>query len=177
MSKAKAKQLFARVRPAQAVNMTEEQATERLREIHEELSDRGGLLKWHERTRLESEALTVKRALEAAKKRSAENRAHAVTVESSPCGGRITRKSEIVTKRDSKGRPMVIHEFRDHRPLSPEQIARAVEKELTKRIGKEIEGLKERVAGNQERIDSLGLTPTVLAMNEGAHAFAPINPA
>lgn len=175
------KLLFAAIRPAHAVHLSEEQAEERLREIHRLLDDQNPQpgrtpLKWHERNRLEQERLDIKRTLEAARRKSAGNRV-AVTVDAdaSPCGGgRIVRRSEVVTKRDSKGRPQVIMEYRDHRPLSPEEVARAVERKVGSLISKEIEGLRAGVAQNQSRIDALGLTPTVLAENQGTPGFAPM---
>jgi hypothetical protein len=59
---------FAPIRSAHARNLSEPEATARLNEIHEQLSDRGGPLKWHERLRLEDEALSLTRALEAARR-------------------------------------------------------------------------------------------------------------
>jgi hypothetical protein len=179
MSTAKVKQFFAGVRSAHTVNMTEEAATARLREIHEALSDRGGPLKWHERNRLEGEALDIKRAQEEARKKTAANQGSgpAVTVQSTPCGGRATRRSEVVTRRDHLGRPMVIMEYRDRRPLSPEQVLAEVERRIAQEIRTEVAGLESGVAANQERVDKLGLSPT-LAVNRGAPpGFAPIRPA
>jgi hypothetical protein len=176
MSAAKVAQFFAGVRSAHTVNMTREAAEARLLEIHERLSDRGGPLKWHERTRLEQERLSIVRAQEAARKKTAANQAPAVEVKSTPCGGRATRTH--VMKRDSQGRAMVIHEHRfgpRRSSLSPEQVLAEVERRLPQKIREEIEPVQARVAANQARIDQLGLTTPTLAVNRGAPpGYAPM---
>jgi hypothetical protein len=61
---------FAPIRSAHARNMSEQEATARLNEIHSRLHDQSGNdpLKWWERGRLEDEALALTRALEAARR-------------------------------------------------------------------------------------------------------------
>jgi hypothetical protein len=177
MSAAKVKQFFVPVRSADVINMTREAAEARLRTIHERLSDRGGPLGFTERTRLEQERLALVRALESQRKTAGvENQgsAPAVEVRSTPCGGRATRTH--VMKRDSRGRPMVIHEHRfgPRRPLSAEQVLAEVEERIVREIKQEVAGLEPRVAANQARIDQLGPAPT-LAANRGAPpGFAPM---
>jgi hypothetical protein len=169
---AKAQQLYERIRPSHVVHMSEEEASSRIRQIHEQLNDQSGRdpLKWHQRVRLEEESLGIKKALEGARKTSANQ--HGVEVKAGPCGGRATRVH--VMRRDSKGRAMVIHEHRFTRsPGLSAPDMRAVEERVSQEIAREVAGIKSAVAANEERLDKLGLSP-VMVSNQGAPAFAPI---
>jgi hypothetical protein len=122
------------IRPHYVANMTEAQVTARLNAIHEQLSDRGAPLKWHERLRLEDEALSLTRALEGSRKTTPPP-AVQNTAPAPACTSRVVRQ---VVRRAANGRPVEVKDLVVNSP-TPKRVSGRVANEVVKQVAADVQ--------------------------------------